>query len=498
MYETTMHYVISACGKKMKRRFDHGVSMRYFENLKDYRPKEDEPFVNIEESREEHHYASDHDFLSHLSNIVQGHQNWPKLSRTCPNLLLMSRDLPDRGQAFQLYTAETCWEFHRLLVWLFAMLQQKIEKLQDALGSPSPTNIKSKVAAVYAAGFTLWKMCSCKSFETHLRSIEHHLPPRPARSRPAPSFEEDEDDDPDVDDTTSATSHDGKPLKLWASYRNWALLMVVHFEAVVVIRRYVGDPTLFPHDSISIKLLLGGYVEEDCLPWEKVFQNPSFFPGSAGQRTKMLNFLLKARDAQDQLTALRKVKNTREKDDLVSPQVRDKLIKTLLLISNSAYAKDVQKIEKSFQGWFAGGKDDDIAGKIDALEAQLVDECDEYGRAAQLGHTFQGTLHCESIIASLLDPDTRAALASDGRFNDVLDATKVSFPPSSPFVVGLSPHGGRTSQTTLEYRNVAAHRAETSSPFYQIPTARLLHVAFIPLFRPAPYRRGRPKPPLRG
>jgi hypothetical protein len=87
----------------------------------------------------------------------------------------------------------------------------------------------------------------------------------------AKEMTEDEPHNPELDSVQPATTHneDSAPLPLWQSYKDWLRLMVVHFDGVAILSKYVQS--LGPvYKGISIEVLAPPRVSGEMLSWENL------------------------------------------------------------------------------------------------------------------------------------------------------------------------------------------------------------------------------------
>ena len=68
---------------------------------------------------------------------------------------------------------------------------------------------------------------------------------------------------------------------------------------------------------------------------------------------------------------------------------------------------------------------DEIGQKLKGMVKSLSEELVQYGAVADIQVNFNGTLHCEASLASLLDPQVRRNVAGNSDLQAVLDCTTV-------------------------------------------------------------------------
>lgn len=460
-----MEYTISMCHSKVFRRFKHGWSEIYYQSLQEANGFTFQS-IQMPEEVSRTQYNNDHDLLTAIANIDKSHPGWA-LPRLIPNLISMSLTLPIRGSPLSLYTSDTYTEFHSFLCLLLKQFRIFIEDLQNLtkpqLGqSDEPPNIRQLVGKIFVLGYALWKMAGGYAFEVHMRNIEHLLPnPRSLLSRMSSNLTPVSDREVDLDDELEATLSslaNGSPASLWMAYRNWVLLMVVHFEAASILRQFIRSPH-FNHRPISMKVMVGKRVSKEFMPLDEYFKS-EYFPGDTATKDLIANFVAKALalkkqcifavralDTWEKMLATEHQETRRQFCDAFSKSVTDAVggdsfnhhtiflqdIKTLIqewCVQNSN-AKD-PKLPTTSTDQDCPKKHvnreelvDEISQKLKAVVESLDEDLLEYGAIADIQANFSGALHCEASLASLLDPQTRGRLAGNKDLQTLLDHTKV-------------------------------------------------------------------------
>lgn len=443
-YEDFILYTIAMCHPKIFRRFKHGWSQTYYQSLQLVKGV---TFAGVQtpDRASEVQYANDHDFMTALANMYTTHPDW-MLPSLIPNLWLISQALPNRGKPLSLYSSDTCTEFHTFLCLLLELYKSLIEEIQTLLKSKSAPDIQPLVSRSFPIGYLLWKMASGYAFEKHLQNIQQLLlDPRnvPSNSSSNPATYSNPEENPEVscnEEIEATLSFSNGPVALWKAYRDWVLLMVVHFEAVHTLRKFIRSAS-FDHKPINIQILLGTSVSREILPFDTYLRS-SFFPGEPTENAALADFVAKSMSIKEQYIfatkALKYWENRSEvkvKYDTICSHISGMVkasrfektrhsefetkTKKLLVewdnsqkMKSSVYQELVANISKNFEE------------KVESLSEELA-LC---GPVADLQTHFCGTLHCEASLASILDPRTRESLAGKTDFKDLLAKTAVGCP----------------------------------------------------------------------
>lgn len=565
-FEVFMAHTISMCHPKMARRFDHRYSRTYYQGL-DKLKIEEIPSENIQHEdgalpQYKAQYGSDHDFMTALANMDRGHPNW-KLSSVIPKLILVSKKLPERGRPFFYYTKDTCKEYHQFLCLLLKQFRGYIQQLYelthptpDPLDKKSrreppeiPPDIRSLVGKVFLMGYILWKMIRGRAFEIHIQNIQpllldpqivlkgssSVLPPQ-LDSAEAVEYEE------ELQATMSFTIA-GK-IVLWKAYRDWLLLMVVHFESTSGLRNFIRGPH-YDHKPIKIKVILGTEVGDAFLPLNDLFAS-NFFPGDKAGNEAIRVFVEKGLSLQKPYEhCLAAFQAWDEVQGKINPNKAERAKAFDLVVSHLAtmVSVDISKRHDAFvantkQYMFqwrdhedfpkegtsstdrtetpkkkkkekkgkGKGKDkqpeeeEEIKPLPDLITAisqgfqdmvtDLSCELKEYGSIPTLQLNFRGTMHCEAYIAALTDSRTRQKLAEETGYEEILAATKVGYYTICFFSdQTLISWDNRTLGMLLEYQSVLAPRVIIFFPCCH-PKILSSRVALILVSQLAPYQYG--------
>ncbi|KAF8804067.1 hypothetical protein BYT27DRAFT_7194791 [Phlegmacium glaucopus] len=451
-------YTIATCYPKMARRLEHPLSNLYIESL---RGVKDFPFhPNLPKDMPPTKIANDRVFLDQFVAATKIHPQIIKSS--IANITLMLNNLPPVGEPFELYTSETCMEFHNLLVEILDRFRESIQKLKSLLSTKGSTpstedseDVEHSLNRISVFAFALQKIASGYAFEMHLRNIQSLLadPRQSDTDNSMPNVEKKEGERELDEELAEILITDlDVPTPLWQTYRDWVRLMVVHFDAIGILVNYVTKTrTAPPYQSISVKILVAPPAGEDFLSWSDLLVDPKLFPiydsgyFSFVTNQEILKFLKDAlasiklaerkkylgqyvkihwenRDGQHKLIPLKleEIKKMPESDE--SKNFPD-------------YAESVDEINDLVTKWADNHRNnrpenyaavDDITNKVQSLYDTLCKQCDIMRFPFDLEPTkFRGTIHCEAYLASILHERTRNTMTDSEQFGkEVLEETK--------------------------------------------------------------------------
>ena len=274
-------YIFAVSFPKMCRRLnEHPLSNSYFNSLKEIKSKtfgfnvattppnrdsdvkvSDVLFVKILES------------LSSLTDIT--------------NLL--------KATPHNVYSEETCREFHMLLCALLAAFHTALnrlktlqaERLKELKAKTSQavqddkeflTKVRMELDIVRVMASSLRVMISGAAIEKHLKNIAELLVVNDEKlwSVTADS-DEDDTDDTEFDTLKPYSMQHGKPLLVWQSYKDWLRLTVLYLDAADTLRRFISDRTKNDID-IDIKILAPYLPSKKMLSWKALLRHEMYFP----------------------------------------------------------------------------------------------------------------------------------------------------------------------------------------------------------------------------
>ena len=492
-------YIAAMSYKKIGRRFRRTLSMAYIKSLKQVQdippvqprikqadgPVEaaDGPVkaadgpVKAENNRVE--VESDRLFLECFVKLYTDCQD--KLDTRIPNLIKMANNMPPKDVDFQLYTNETCTEFHHLLLELLDRFNNTLDALttldKDEAAKDSDQGNKlfnRNVGDLHRYAYGLLRLSRGLAFQMHLENIKSSLVD-PRRSAAGASIEEhDEEPDRELEEELEAIPRAGSDAEkaLLESYIAWLRLVVGHFDAAEILARYVTS-SHFQYSSISVDILLSPPTDSALLPWSQLFTHnflPStrtLYPTSNDEifsfLEKGISMASKAKDAihhvqnalrcwcPDQPDALKtrqflqllvglvdksigdKQKSIGDKQKSIGDKrkiigERDKIIgeRDKIIGERDKIIGDKAKaIITSIRTW-EGNHREHLADNY-----KIANDIKELrGVLGELSHhdlfflnlekkAFKGTLHCEACLASLLPAFTLDIPADDSKYKEI-------------------------------------------------------------------------------
>ncbi len=452
-------------------------------------------------------YANDYDFLQALANVAKNHEDWP-IASLAPTLVAMSvEELPKRGDPLLLYTEDTCRDYHSVFQYFLVRYRDYMVDLLN-LTNPKPDakepdmpnankpattiNLEELPGQTFFVGYMLWKLATGFGFQVYLHSIQSHLEDPRRRSPPDPLPGSDPETDAatqcnqEVKATLTYAGKDGA-LPLWVAYRDWILLIVSHFQAGSYLQDFACSPLCEPGRPLCIRVLVGTAVGESILPIEEYLRS-EYFPGDEKTKADIISFVSDALSFKKQhglavkalayWTEQRPSKYTRWARNNYCERLKSHIIALMGSSDDPLYSKLQNDIKGLCDVWvktFVNPIDirarrrahKGITKLLKDVVENLSTKLFKYGDVANFTTYFGGTLHCESCLASLLDPQTRESLAGIVGFEKILKKTKVGRLRynQSIFIVYISFY--RAWDMSLVYQNAHVLHATSFSPFYQ-------------------------------
>jgi hypothetical protein len=420
--EELLGYVVATCFAKIHTRLNHkSVSMPYLASLRQvglFEFQELSPHVPISESQR----TNDTLLLSLLLRL--------KLSAEFPGLTQQATQAADK-KAHTLYTKDTCWEFHRLLIKLLDSFQQAVQGLSNSRGKPvepEPGSFEflQHLRDALRYGYALQRIVQGSGISHHLKNLTPLLHDHRRQEPPKLDHEgrgghldltspevQNEDQDMDLLEIRVGTIRkNGQPQSVWKSYLDWLRLILAHFNAVEILVSFVRGP--YNHSKIiSIKILTSPNVGGRKLPWKDVLNNPKFFPTGPKKSNKdILEFLsngisshpetMRAAVTQFQ-SAFREFTNPAS-NTLSSPKELLPLVEKLKSAKDSGarwkeyidlICSDVRKLQQF-------PSDAECINRINEAANLLLDDTLTFKTLRDMdSQKFSGSLHCEATLASL-------------------------------------------------------------------------------------------------
>ena len=391
-------YIFAACTSKILRRLqDSKFSKPFVDSLNAV-----SPFLES--------IASSFDFMG--ANARKQGSDEPLSHRILKLAPVFPKDIPklvQRSRATlidttnQLYTADTCIEFHWLLCQLLQSFQISLEELQLSQDSAVFTR---KLARVAFFGNGLWSVARSGAIESHLKAIEPRLLLMGAEHCGESGDNDDEEQEFDVElqSVQPSARRDSRQVPLWQSYHDWLMLMVAHIDAVAIVHRHVTG-SHFPYKGVSLTVVPPPSVSEALLPWEQLLRSPHF-PQSGADLASREN------SNEDIIMFLRKgllAKNVK-KDFCVllkpkAVKAGPKLATILKKLSNgfqedpdiAKIISEVRDLKQKTQDEMAGSG---VITKLEALmpDIALLNTLD----GMKSGTRFKGLEHCEALLATII------------------------------------------------------------------------------------------------
>ena len=434
-------YVITTSYPKMLRRMKHKtLSIPYITSLEQVKIVPFDESLRLKASKEE--IENDRLFLVRfLLPAIQ--ESWLGLSTP---KLFQQANLACEGSPFQLYTEDTCLEFHLLLSILLQKFRGSLEDLSKSRGKENVSTVgseafKKHLLAVMLNGYALQRIARGSALPMHLQNItpmlnDYHRAnlSTQVKERRGLGYEFDEELEAVQ---LSAIGEGGLRKPMWRSYVDWLKLMVLHFDAVDILIRHVTGPH-FHYSSISIKILVPPPVDNTLLPWRELFTDSKLFPTknvqdphSTKTNDEILEFLENATmsNPKESLTTAKSAEKLWIQRDVEKTIIEIELLKNSALPGIKGCA---EKLYNMLCGWKAqpespGNLILDITHSIQSL-------CDNAKFFADLvkmndAPNFTGTLHCEACLASLINHSVN----DNSKYEDLLIQLKVGYAVSNCF-----------------------------------------------------------------
>lgn len=198
-------YVLAMCHRKISRRLDSDLSKKCIDALKSVKafafkdaPRVDRPSTTAnktgakalksEQNARLKAFRSDQNlmagYISHFNSLEEKPINIPNIQALYPKM--------ERRENFQLYTKDTCMEFHILLLYLLETIQEALSQLNALIPSPQPgdpkptgPNIDKSLSNLFLAGDALCRIVRGSGIWHHMYNINMFLKdPRRSATNP--------------------------------------------------------------------------------------------------------------------------------------------------------------------------------------------------------------------------------------------------------------------------------------------------------------------------
>ena len=418
-----LRYVIATCYRKMTRRLKHKtLSQPYIRSLRQVNTVDvnDSFNVDIFKLDKPSSERNEHDWLFLTKFFLT---TPPEFQNKFPTLLKQGK--MEFNKDYQLYTKDTCAEFHGLLILLLVRFEECLEKLGETRGdkevsTPCSKEFKKSVELVMTCGYALQRLAHGAALRMHLKTIAPLLmhskfPSLQEMTMPAPGETEGQEDEdlkavqPFVNVNSIVQTH------LWKSYIEWLGLIMVHFDAVEILVRYVTGQD-WPAKDISIHILVPPPVGSRLLSWRELLDDSTLFPTKTAwnppsshasadiTNAGILKFLDNALDnASDSHTHAAAVITWWGKRNLSYTINSLEKLKSSKLPGWEESATRLLDMLKGLQ---------DVPERGSILDLEISDDIMAISQSGKFFATlasiktekdFGGTLHCEAFLASLLD-----------------------------------------------------------------------------------------------
>jgi hypothetical protein len=265
-----LRYVTAACLPNTRYRMAHPVLSKPFsDSLKDV-PTSSIPQVSKTTTRPATS-IKDHNFLSTIRPLLDGADG--ALTTLAPNLLQQANSAV-AGGCFEVYTDATRVEFHNILCELLQQFEESMDVLQSYNSAQQPSNYKRDLYRAMFYGEALHQLARSDAISTHLKAIEHLLADcrldKMADVTIGKMTGDVDDVEPELNWVQPFTIHEEDQVwPLWKSYLDWLRLVVVPFDAVMVLEDHVAKHQFA---EISIKILAAPHPGDKILPWTKLLE----------------------------------------------------------------------------------------------------------------------------------------------------------------------------------------------------------------------------------
>jgi len=446
-----LRYAIATCYPKINHRLNDCVSESYIRTLTLLKEFSFDPKLQRDKRMTE--FQNDWTFLNH---ILRFNSNTSAVTVTVPIPRITDLYRLHQGDAeleFELYTCDTCKEFHCLLVNLLVSFRTSIQGLSTSATDKKYEEFKNHLDTAIFTGFALLTMAKGRAFQMHMQTIEGSLMDF-KQSIPVPNVvlneedsegEEEEEDSEDLTEELEAIpqrSREPKPLR--KIYRDWLQLMVVHFHAADVLFGYINS-VLEIFDTISVKILVPPTINRALLNLEEILTDEDIaFPKadinfkSDPNNKDISQFILLATKSLSDAQSLGKTvfligKDWESRKDALVIQKLDKVIK----VAGERKWESICDVSKNIRDQVKTNPPQvgEVADDILSLHKELCTLRDDLRLPFRFRTKLKGSLHCEACLASMLSPTTRVFTEGDRLYNKIYMELAVDYSLSDFFFV---------------------------------------------------------------
>ena len=427
-----LRYVLATCYPLINRRLKHRLSRSYIQAVAEVTTFQ---FSESEYNRKsataeiegDRRFLVDYLLPSSLASIWE---------TKIPKLMEQAQLARDR-KPFQLYTNETCIEFHQLFLEILKRFETSLDELARTRGSEKIPTQGSKeferyVSRVLIFGDGLQTLVRSAGLKIHLKTITPLLMNCPIlrsdseMSVLSPGTEQGLGLDEDLEAVRPFSSKEGVEVPLWKSYIDWLELMIIHFNSVGILVHYVTGP-YFHHETISIRILVAPPVDRRLLPWQELLTDSTLFPtystglhnlsGWGITNAEIIEFLSKALETSSKAEAAKATWDKKGVKDTILN------IETVQSSKLPCWEKRAAEILVKLRGL------DNLSPSADLFQeisSEIQSLCEGSAFFTSLGNTqdFSGTLHGEACLVSVLNDSATTAS------KDVVAQMKVGYVPN--------------------------------------------------------------------
>ena len=441
-YSVFQECVVAACFEKILFRMQSQFSTPYYNailSLPDPNFKE----TLLEPGKKE--IEMEKTFCSALPDLVKA----KLIGTSVTNLLAV---IPDSKGFVELYTKDTCQEFHQLFCELLKCFFESLTTLKS-LKEPDRPVLDAAVRNVAIYGEALQMMAGGVGIQRHFQIVEgelckfHHKRTRDVLNQTEAlqnAVTEEELEDVELQSVQPFFIRDGKALPMWKAAKDWLKLMVVHFDAIKIVSAHCNSAL---ETKFTIKILLAPEPDPKMLTWKDLLRDAKYIESETKKSIRKDN----------PTPTTENIINFFEKNEAILGDTKGKssivdmkqTINQLIQASSSseAVSPDDLTIMKSQLSNLRGGMSPDqeelterIIGKIEELKGigdgsstrgllysifEMLESMEASslfikrlrgGSALSTGDRFSGVPHCEILLAALIsmaDSETSPLTLSD-------------------------------------------------------------------------------------
>ena len=340
----------------------------------------------------------------------------------------------------ELYTKDTCQEFHQILCELLNSFLLSLKALK-ALQKPKRFTFDQTVRQVVIYGEALQMMAGGVAIQRHFQVVEeelilsHHQRARDIANQAATLPEEEEEtkcehDDVELQSVQPFAIRDGNALTMSKAAKHWLKLMVVQFDAIKIVDAYYEAAAM---TKVTIKIIQPPPLDDKMLTWKDLLQDAKYIKPK-NKLSPTSESIVKFLEQQLDMLGVKRGENS-----ILDMQHS---VNTLVQSSSSeaVSSDDLQTLEVQLLGFRKGMSPDQdeltcrISMKINQLKKNVDDKSSNSessesnrellysiaelleslsvsslffkklrgGSALSTGQNFSGVPHCEILLAALI------------------------------------------------------------------------------------------------